>query len=112
LVITVGTVLIGLIGFRYLRRLGFWHIIASWLKPNQPKQIVLFYERMVRALEKKGLQRKPQQTPLEFAKTLAMPEAIKITEAYHRVRFGKADLSQKENFEIENWLISLENASV
>ncbi|HYP50605.1 MAG TPA: DUF3488 and transglutaminase-like domain-containing protein, partial [Pyrinomonadaceae bacterium] len=92
------------LGGRHLRRLGFWHIITSWRKSNEPKQIILFYERMNRALEKKGMRRKPQQTPLEFATGLAMPEAVKVTEAYHRVRFGKLNLSPNETIEIENWL--------
>ncbi|HEX8195147.1 MAG TPA: DUF3488 and transglutaminase-like domain-containing protein [Pyrinomonadaceae bacterium] len=100
------------LGGKHLRRLGFWHIITSWRKSNEPKQIILFYERMNRALEKKGMRRKPQQTPLEFATGLAMPEAVKITEAYNRVRFGKLNLSPNETIEIENWLKSLENASI
>jgi hypothetical protein len=100
------------LGGRHLRRLGFWHIITAWRKSNEPKQIILFYERMNRALEKKGMRRKPQQTPLEFATGLAMPEAVKVTEAYHRVRFGKLNLSPNETIEIENWLRNLENASI
>lgn len=100
-----------LLGGKHLRRLGLWHVITFWRKSNKPKQVIRFYERMIRALEKRGMRRKPQQTPLEFAAALAMPEAVKITEAYHRVRFGKLDLSSKETIEIENWLRSLEKAS-
>ena len=112
LVIIAGIGLFMLLGGRHLRRLGFWHIITTWRKSNEPKQIILFYERMNRALEKKGMRRKPQQTPLEFASGLAMPEAVKVTEAYHRVRFGKLNLSPNETIEIENWLKNLENASI
>ncbi|HEX8264681.1 MAG TPA: DUF3488 and transglutaminase-like domain-containing protein [Pyrinomonadaceae bacterium] len=112
LIMIAGIGLFALLGGRHLRRLGFWHIITTWRKSNEPKQIILFYERMNRALEKKGMRRKPQQTPLEFANGLAMPEAVKVTEAYHRVRFGKLNLSPNETIEIENWLKNLENASI
>ncbi len=37
-----------------------------------------------------------------------MPEAVKITEKYNRVRFGEKDLSKDESKEIENWLEKLE----
>ncbi|HYP51571.1 MAG TPA: DUF4129 domain-containing protein, partial [Pyrinomonadaceae bacterium] len=112
LVTIAGIGFFAFLGGRHLRRLGFWHIITSWRKSNEPKQIILFYERMNRALEKKGMRRNPQKTPLEFATGLAMPEAVKVTEAYHRVRFGKLNLSPNETIEIENWLKNLENASI
>lgn len=99
-------------GIRRLRAFGFWRVIKSLRRSDEPKQIILFYERMIRALDKKGLRRQPEQTPLEFAAELKMSEAVKITEAYNRVRFGKLDLSQYETVEIENWLQNLENASI
>ena len=37
-----------------------------------------------------------------------MPEAVKITEKYNRVRFGEKNLSNDEVQEIEQWLDSLE----
>jgi hypothetical protein len=40
-----------------------------------------------------------------------MPEAVKITEKYNRVRFGEKNLSDVEAKEIENWLSELENKS-
>lgn len=107
-----GIGLFALLGRKYLRRLGFWQIIASWRQSKEPKQVILFYERMNSALEKRGIRRKPQQTPLEFATGLSMPEAVKITEAYQRVRFGNFDLSPTETIEIETWLKNLEKASI
>jgi hypothetical protein len=41
-----------------------------------------------------------------------MPEAVRITEKYNRVRFGEKNLSRDETQEIENWLENLENNSV
>jgi hypothetical protein len=72
-------------------------------------RIIEFYERMTQALAKQGIKREPQQTPQEFAVALAMPEAVRITEAYNRVRFGEEELSSSETAEIENWLQRLES---
>jgi hypothetical protein len=80
----------------------------AWWKDRNEKSIVEFYERMQKLLAKQGFRREPHQTPLEFAFALKMPEAVKITEKYNRVRFGEKDLSWKEAEEIENWLGNLE----
>jgi hypothetical protein len=63
---------------------------------------------MQRVLASKGLRRLPHQTPLEFAYAVNMPEVIKITEKYHRVRFGEKYLSSDEADDIEDWLGRLE----
>ncbi len=67
-----------------------------------------FYERMVGVLEAKGFVREPHQTPLEFAFAVGMPEAVRITEKYNRVRFGERHLTHNESTEIESLLGSLE----
>ena len=95
---------------RNLRRFDLKHIIKFWVKRPNPGNVIRFYERMNKALNKRGLRRQPQQTPLEFAYALSMPEAVKITEAYQRVRFGRENLSSGETTEIENWLANLENS--
>jgi len=61
-------------------------------------------------LASKGLIREPHQTPLEFALTLKMPEAVSITRKYNRVRFGEKGLSPDEAREINIWLKTLEEA--
>ncbi len=63
---------------------------------------------MQTVLASKGFTREPHQTPLEFAFDVGMPEAVKITEKYNRVRFGEKRLSHDESAEIESWLGSLE----
>ena len=60
----------------------------------------------------KGFAHAPHQTLLEFAFALNMPEAVRITEKYNRVRFGEKSLSKDETQEIENWLKDLENNSI
>ena len=40
---------------------------------------ISFYSRMVEALKAQGMQRATNQTPLEFANSTGMPEAVRIT---------------------------------
>lgn len=70
---------------------------------------VEFYERLLNAMEQRGLSREKHLTPLEFANTLGQRQAMMITRAYNRVRFGKQRLSATEKREIEYALSELEN---
>jgi transglutaminase-like putative cysteine protease len=94
--------------YRIIKRLDIWQRIDSWLKIRRETTIVEFYERMQKVLASKGFTRAAHQTPLEFAFALNMPEAVRITEKYNRVRFGEKSLSIDEAQEIENWLENLE----
>ena len=67
-----------------------------------------FYERLVRALESRGIKRESYQTPLEFASVVGISEARAITLAYNRVRFGDEKLSSSERTQIEELLFRLE----
>jgi hypothetical protein len=71
---------------------------------------VQFYERLVSLLEQSGLERDKHLTPLEFADSLNSSEALLITRAYNRVRYGSERLSPKERKEIEQALFVLEAA--
>jgi protein-glutamine gamma-glutamyltransferase len=95
--------------YRKIRKLNVWQNLFVWLKSKNETTIIEFYERMQKVLASKGFARESHQTPLEFAFALQMPEALKITEKYNRVRFGEKDLSKDEAEEIENWLKELEN---
>lgn len=70
--------------------------------------VVTFYERMLKALDARGLRRESDQTPLEFATATGMHEALVITTAYHRVRYGADELLPDEVEEIENSLQRIE----
>ena len=70
---------------------------------------VEFYERLLNAMEQRGLSRDKSSTPLEFAKTLDSGQALMITRAYNRVRFGGQRLSATERREIEKALSELES---
>jgi len=95
--------------YRKIIKLGVWQNLSAWLKSKNETTIVEFYERMQKILTSKGFTRAANQTPLEFAFALQMPEAVNITEKYNRVRFGEKSLSKDEAQEIENWLKGLEN---
>jgi transglutaminase-like putative cysteine protease len=95
--------------YRKIKRLDVWQRIYAWLKFRNETTIVEFYERMQKVLASKGFTRAAHQTPLEFAFALNMPEAVRITEKYNRVRFGEKNLSNDEAKDIENWLEKLEN---
>jgi len=69
---------------------------------------VQFYERLISLMEQRGLSRDMHLTPLEFAQRLKSSEALLITRAYNRVRFGGERLSQNEKREVERALLALE----
>ncbi|MCD9189604.1 MAG: DUF3488 and transglutaminase-like domain-containing protein [Pyrinomonadaceae bacterium] len=95
--------------YRKLAGMKIFGRIWAWLKRKNDVTIVEFYERMQKVLARKGFKREPHQTPLEFAFAVNMPEAVKITEKYNRVRFGEKDITQIEAQEIEDWLKNLES---
>lgn len=69
---------------------------------------VQFYERLLNVMEQRGLLRDKHLTPLEFANTLDSGQALMITRAYNRVRYGNQRLSASEKREIERALSDLE----
>ncbi len=74
--------------------------------------VVEFYRRMTAALGSRGLERRPDQTPLEFAETVGTPEVLAVTMAYNRVRFGARDLTGAEADEVERHLKKVEGVMV
>jgi len=69
---------------------------------------VQFYERLISLMEQRGLSRDRHLTPLEFAQTLKSSDAVLVTRAYNRVRFGGQRLSATEKREVERALFALE----
>jgi hypothetical protein len=59
-------------------------------------------------MEQRGFSRDRHLTPLEFAQTLKSNEALLVTRAYNRVRFGGQRLSAIEKKEVERALFALE----
>lgn len=93
--------------------------IVRWTRTGRARSLVegrtysrvQFYERLVSLLEQRGLERDNHLTPLEFANTLNSNEAVLITRAYNRVRYGSEKLSAIERKEIERALFALEAAN-
>lgn len=101
-----------LVSLLWLWRTGRFKGISLWIArrfgSRNSKSVVEFYDRMLRVLAKRGLERRPSETPLEFALSTGLPEALRVTELYHQVRFGRMRLCAEERDRIEVWLKSLE----
>ncbi len=108
ILITVLAIIISIWFGRGIWRLKFWQKLWRWFSRKSETPIIEFYQRMIIALDRKGYKRELSQTPLEFALSLNMSEAVKITEHYNRVRFGEKSLNGDEQNEIESWLQKLE----
>ncbi|MEP6818999.1 MAG: DUF3488 and transglutaminase-like domain-containing protein [bacterium] len=94
-----------------VRRFG-WRLALSFSQPQKRPETsaVMFYQRLLALLERRGVQRNSDLTPLEFASALNLQPALAITCAYNRVRFGGQKLSPAELREIERALSQLEDS--
>lgn len=109
--ISVAAILIWFL-VRRVRRFGWrWGLSLSRRKLNGDASTVVFYERLLALLARRGVKRDPDLTPLEFASNLGFEPALAITRAYNRVRFGGQQLSRAELKEIEKTLAEFEAAS-
>ena len=103
---------LALIGFVLLFGKRFWRWARmgaiGLTEDGRTYSRVQFYERLISLMEQRGLSRDTHLTPLEFAKTLKSSEALLITRAYNRVRFGGERLSATEKREVERALSVLE----
>ncbi|MDQ3473978.1 MAG: DUF4129 domain-containing protein, partial [Acidobacteriota bacterium] len=75
---------------------------------DSERSAIEFYERLTKLMVRKGFKRAPDQTPLEFATSAGLNEAMIITGAYNRVRFGAEKLSSSELRRIEELLARAE----
>jgi transglutaminase-like putative cysteine protease len=97
------------VGLLWLRRKVFRGFGRGGRGGAAAAAVVEFYERMTKALATRGLSRRADETPLEFAETIGTPEVLAITRAYNRVRFGAQDLTGDEAAEVERHLHVLES---
>jgi transglutaminase-like putative cysteine protease len=107
---SAGLLLFGF-GFLWLRRggrLGLGRSGKDKKHDGNAKAAVEFYERMTAALASRGVSRSADQTPLEFAEAVGTPEALVVTGAYNRVRFGAGGLTDSEAAEVERCLRIIE----
>jgi hypothetical protein len=106
----VGLVLLTLTVFLLtrIRRFGFRKGLRFGPEGNLPEQsAVAFYERLTAVLAQRGWKRDSNLTPLEFARSVGLREAVAITSMYNRVRFGRQQLSRAEASEMEQLLAGL-----
>jgi hypothetical protein len=68
---------------------------------------VLFYEQMLAIARRAGLVKQPDQTPVEFALASGLSPIREITALYNRVRFGGAQLDERETRRVSDLLIEL-----
>jgi hypothetical protein len=85
--------------------LVFWRKqTRSWqrrIKHEPIASAVVFYQEMLDSLARAGYERQPEQTPQEFADSIALPGVSAITKLYQQVRFGGRHLSEAEIRQIE-----------
>ncbi len=112
LMIAMIVLAVALIGFIALFGRRAWRWVRTGairsFEEGRTYSSVQFYERLISLMEQRGLSRDRHLTPLEFAKTLKSNEALVITRAYNRVRFGGQRLSASEKKEVERALVALE----
>jgi hypothetical protein len=107
----LGTVLLVIVGKRVYR---FGWRRALMVGPHEDvnaASAVVFYERLLDLLARRGLKRESHLTPLEFAGSLDLQPALALTRVYNRVRYGGQQLSSAEVQEIERTLRQLEGAT-
>jgi protein-glutamine gamma-glutamyltransferase len=106
LLLGLGLVLFGKRLWPFLWRRG----ARSAIENGRMYSEVEFYEKLLALMEQRGVARDKAQTPLEFAGNLKSSDAMLITRAYNRVRYGRERLSSAEQREVERALVALEAA--
>jgi len=92
--------------------------IGLWDLPNRQRQQLAkelgFYDDMVRLLERHGLSRRPNWTPMEFSDGLAfLPhqayhDVRRLTRLFYRVRYGRAQLNARRRHRLYNAIARIE----
>ena len=112
LILAISLVGLALIGFVVFFGKQAWRWVRTGsirtAEEGRTYSSVQFYERLISLMEQRGLPRDRHLTPLEFAKNLESSDALLITRAYNRVRFGGEKLSTGEKREVERALGALE----
>ncbi|HBR18508.1 MAG: hypothetical protein A3G39_03285 [Deltaproteobacteria bacterium RIFCSPLOWO2_12_FULL_43_16] len=86
-------------------------ILRQEAKPKSVKT-PFFYKALLKVLAKKGKIKQTQETPLEFANAIALPEVEAITKIYYDVRFGGYKLTDREQHNILIQLIDIKKRQI
>lgn len=86
-------------------------VLPRWrtrLAARDPRtSAVLFYEQMLAIAARAGLVKRPDQTPLEFARESGLAEIREITSLYNEVRFGGRGLDESGSRRVSDLLEDL-----
>ncbi|MEK6324162.1 MAG: DUF3488 and transglutaminase-like domain-containing protein [Acidobacteriota bacterium] len=89
----------------------WWHrlfVLPMWRRKltrrDYRQSAVLFYEQMLAIARRAGLVKQPDQTPVEFAAASGLSPIREITTLYNRVRFGGAELDERETRRVSELL--------
>lgn len=88
-------------------------LIHFTFRSDKNSQIVELYKRMLKLLERRGIAKKKNITPLEFASSIAIHDeqisrgVLEITKSYYKVRFGHQSLSKDEISRISEMLLKI-----
>jgi transglutaminase-like putative cysteine protease len=104
LLLGLGVLLFGRRIWQFIQQRGSGRLLEESLAYSD----VEFYKKLLQVMEQRGVARDKHQTPLEFADRLRSQDAMIITRAYNRVRFGGERLSPTEKREVERALVVLE----
>ncbi|MBI5598124.1 MAG: DUF3488 domain-containing protein [Deltaproteobacteria bacterium] len=78
-----------------------------WKRGAKNPKTPWFYLDMLRILGQAGFKKKGPETPREFAQRCAVPEAMRLTEAYEGIRYGGVRPEEAEKAEIRRLIESL-----
>ncbi|HEY6332539.1 MAG TPA: DUF3488 and transglutaminase-like domain-containing protein [Blastocatellia bacterium] len=81
-----------------------------WLRRDQKRSAVLFYEQMLAILARAKLIKRADETPLEFAAGQRFGQVNEITRIYNSVRFGGKVLGDVEARTVSRLLSELKSA--
>ena len=95
----------------------WWHrlfVLPMWRRKltqrDYRQSAVLFYEQMLAIVRRAGLVKQPDQTPIEFATASGLSPIREITTLYNRVRFGGAELDERESRRVSELLGELKQS--
>lgn len=95
----------------------WWHrlfVLPMWRRKltqrDYRQSAVLFYEQMLAIARRAGLVKQPHQTPVEFASASGLSPIREITTLYNRVRFGGAELDERESRRVSELLGELKQS--
>ncbi|MFZ3072795.1 MAG: DUF3488 and transglutaminase-like domain-containing protein [Thermodesulfobacteriota bacterium] len=84
-------------------------VLASRLRKTRPKsrKTPEFYAETLKTLKKRGFQKTPPETPLEFAERTGLEEARVLTVIFNSIRYGGSGITDETRAETSRLLAAL-----